>query len=66
MRKKEDLSNFLGGIIVGARQAGLSVSPANLLGFPCTAISRVYRERLKKRKKKKKTSSEQQIIERQQ
>jgi len=31
--------------VVGARRAGLSISEmADLLGFSCTAVSRVYKE----------------------
>jgi len=31
--------------LVGARRAGLSISEmADLLGFSCTAVSRVYKE----------------------
>ncbi len=45
MGKKGDLSDFEGGMIVGARRTGLSISKtADLLGFSHTAISRVYRE----------------------
>ncbi len=45
MGKKGDLSDFERGMVVGARQAGLSISKtADLLGFSCTTISRVYRE----------------------
>ncbi len=51
MGKKGDLKNFEHGIVVGNRWAGLSISQtADLLGFPCTAISRVYREWLEKEK----------------
>jgi len=33
-------------VVVGARWAGLSISEtADLLGFSCTTISRVYREK---------------------
>ncbi len=43
MGKKEDLSDFERGMVVGARRTGLSISKtADLLG--CTTISRVYRE----------------------
>ncbi len=43
MRKKWDLSNFERGMVVGARRAGLSISQtADLLGFSCSTISRVY------------------------
>ncbi len=45
MEKKGDLSDFECGMFVGARQAGLSISQtADLLGFSCTTISRIYRE----------------------
>jgi len=45
MRKKCDLSDFEHGMVVGARQADLSISEtADLLGFSHTTISRVYRE----------------------
>ena len=45
MRKKGDLSDFERGIVVGARQAGLSISEtADLLGFSHTPFSMVYRE----------------------
>jgi len=41
MRKK-GISDFELGMVVGARQAGLSISVTYLLGFSCTTISRVY------------------------
>ncbi|KAK7938616.1 hypothetical protein WMY93_001942 [Mugilogobius chulae] len=45
MGKKSDLSDFDRGLVVGARQAGLSVSEAaNLLGYSRTTVSRVFRE----------------------
>ncbi len=45
MGKKEDLSDFEHGMIVGVRRAGLSISKtADLLGFSRTNISMVYRE----------------------
>ncbi len=55
MEKKEDLSDFERGMVVGARRAGLSISETtDLLGFSHTTISRVYRE-------KEKISSERQL-----
>ncbi len=45
MGKKEDLSDFERGMVVGAGRAGLSISTtADLLRFSHTTISRVYRE----------------------
>ena len=45
MWKKEDLSDFGRGMVVGARPAALSISEtADLLGFSHTTISGVYRE----------------------
>jgi len=45
MGKKGDLSNLERGMVVGARQAGLSNSQsAQLLGFSCTTVSGVYKE----------------------
>jgi len=45
MGKKADLSNFERGMVVGARRVGLSISQsAQLLGFSCTNISRIYKE----------------------
>ncbi len=43
--KNVDLINFVRGMVVGARWAGLSISKtADLLGFSFTTISSVYRE----------------------
>ncbi len=51
MGKKGELSDFERGMVVGARQAGQSISKtADLLGFSRTTISRVYRELSKKEK----------------
>ena len=51
MGKKCDLSEFDLGMIVGGRQGGFSISQtADLLGFPCTAVSRVCREWCEKQK----------------
>ena len=56
--KKCDLSDFDCGMIVGARQGGLSISEtADLLVFSPTTVSRVCREWCEKQK----TSSEQQF-----
>ena len=42
---KYDLSDFDHGMIVGARQSGLSISEtADLQGFSFTTVSRVCRE----------------------
>ncbi len=51
MGKKEDLSDFEHGMVVGARRAGLSISEtADLLGFSHTTISRFTENGPKKRK----------------
>ncbi len=51
MGKKGDLSDFERGMVVGARQAGLSISKtADLLEFSHTTISSVYREWSEKEK----------------
>ncbi len=58
MGKKGDLSDFERGMVVGVRQAGLSISKtADLLEFSRTNISRVYREW----SEKEKISSERQL-----
>uniref|UniRef100_A0A8D0AUU4 Tc1-like transposase DDE domain-containing protein n=1 Tax=Sander lucioperca TaxID=283035 RepID=A0A8D0AUU4_SANLU len=45
MGKKGDLSNSERGMVVGARRAGLSIfHSAQLLGFSCPTISKVYKE----------------------
>ena len=51
MGKKYDLSDFDLGMIVGARQGGLSISEtADLLGFSHITVSRVCKEWHEKKK----------------
>ncbi len=51
MGKKGDFSDFERGVVVGARQAGPSISEtADLLGFSQATIPSVYRERSEKEK----------------
>lgn len=48
-----DLLDSQHGMAVGARRASLSISETvHLKGFPCTIISCIYREYLKKEKEK--------------
>ena len=58
MGKKCDLSDFDRGMIVGARQGGLSISEtADLLGFSCTTVSRSLQRMVRKTKKHPVSSS---------
>lgn len=54
--KDSDLNDFECSMIVGAKQAGLSIilRTVNLLGFLCTVISGVYKEWSEKEKKNSK------------
>lgn len=45
MKNKGNLSDFEYSMVVGARQAGMCIwKTADLHGFSCTTISRVYKE----------------------
>ena len=53
MEKKCDLSDFDHGMIVGARQGGLSITEtADLLGFSHRTVARVCREWCKKQNRR--------------
>lgn len=52
MKNKGDLSDFEYSMVVGDRQAGMCIwKTADLHGFSCATISRVYKEWSKEGKK---------------